>query len=88
MNRTQPRREQIVGKYHRNMLIFSLGASMAAAIGLIIALAMAPQIDDIGNELAYWLLGLPPAMAASVLIFYFAFVIAFTCWVQYKRHEH
>ncbi len=88
MTRYQQRREEIVGKYHRNMLIGTLGISIGAAIGLILGIALIPQLEQLGNSVAYWLMGLPPAAAASVLIFYFLFVIAFATWIQYKRHEH
>jgi ABC-type Fe3+-siderophore transport system permease subunit len=88
MTRAQQRREELVGKYHRNMMITTLGVSLGAAIGLILAIAFLPQVDDLGNDIAYWMLGLPPAVATSVLVFYFVFIIAFACWIQYKRHEH
>lgn len=88
MTRAQQRRKEIVGKYHRNMMISTLGISLGAAIGLILAIAFIPQIEYMGNELAFWLLGLPPAAAVSVLIFYFSFVIAFSFWIRYKRHDH
>lgn len=88
MTRYQQRREQIVGNYHRNMLISTLAISIGSALGLILVIALIPQFEEIGNSVAYWMMGLPPTAAASVLIFYFLFAIAFTCWIQYKRHEH
>lgn len=78
-------------KYHISMLGLTAGTAFGAPIGIILVYSWGPQIDDLGNALAYWMLTIGPVAAAILLVVYFLFLLGVVAWVQIKqrnRHDH
>lgn len=88
MTRSQQRREQLVGKYHRNMTIGTLAIALGTVFGAMLMWAFAEDIDRLAGKVLLWMFGLSPLIASIILAIYFLAVLT---WAHFKfrdRHDH